>query len=111
MILMILTVFLIAFFSPESLVSTVVGGLATLGATHWLKGITGLQGAGAAILAFVVSIVIAAAAYVVSTMLSGNPISWQMVPQGAMQIFTLATLAYKLLMADSTNTTANFYGN
>ena len=100
--------FLIAFFTPESLISTAVGGLVTLGATHWIKGATGLQGAGAAILAFLVSLIVAVAAFVISTTLDGGSLSWQMIPQGSAQIFTLATLAYKLLMADSQ--TPN-YGN
>lgn len=110
MILVIFTVFLVAFFSPESLVSTIVGGAVTLGATHFLKNITGLQGGAAAILAFVVSLVIAAAAYVVSTMLAGDSISWQMIPQAGTQIFALATIAYKLLMADAATTPTAFYG-
>jgi len=54
----------------------------------------------------VVSIAVAVIAYVLSTLMSGGDISWQMIPQGATQIFTLATLAYKLFMADNSGQTA-----
>ncbi|MGI9036677.1 MAG: hypothetical protein ACR2GD_11645 [Pyrinomonadaceae bacterium] len=111
MILSILGIFFltIGLFSPESLVSTIVGGIVSLGLTHAVKNAVGLQGAGAAILAFVVSLVVAIAAYILSTVMSGGQISWEMIPQGAAQIFTLATLAYKIFMADDSS--APNYGN
>ncbi len=90
-----------AFLSAESLVSTIVGGLVSLGITHVFKKSAGLQGAGAAILAFAVSVVVAAAAYVITAMLNGGDVTLQTIPQNAAQIFTLATLAYKLAMADN----------
>lgn len=94
------TVFLVSFFSPENLISTAVGTLVAAGATQYLKNATGLQGVGATILAFAVSFVVAIAAFFASTVLSGGHISYELIPQGSLQIFALATMTYKLLLAD-----------
>lgn len=97
----ILTIFFaVAFFSAESLISTIVGGLAAVGVTQWLKGGTGIQGAGLTVLAFVVSFAVAIVALVVSILISGRGFSWEIIPQSAAQIFALATLTYNLLIKD-----------
>lgn len=90
-----------AFFSAENLITTIVGFLVSMGVTQWLKNRTDLYGTAAAVLAFVVSFVVAILAVVVSTFLSGGEISWQTIPQAGLQIFALATMAYKLLLADT----------
>jgi phosphate/sulfate permease len=90
----------IALFSPESVVTTIVGAIVSFGLTNLLKSLTGWQSAAATVLAFVASFVVAIAAVATSTFLSGGSLSWELVGQSALQIFTLATIAYKLLMAD-----------
>lgn len=87
-----------AMFSAEGLVTTIVGGLLATGLTQWLKKGTGLQGAGATVLAIIVSFVVGAAAFVVSSVISGNQLGWEMIPAGATQIFALATIAYNLMI-------------
>lgn len=89
--------FMIAFLSAENLVSTIVGGFVALGVTQFFKNTTGLQGAGATVLAFVVSVLVAVIAFAVSLLVSGE-FSWGAIPGGAAQIFTLATLAYRLII-------------
>lgn len=93
--------FLLSFFSPENLVTTGIGWAVTLGLTHFVKTATGLQGVGALILAIVVSFVVAIAAVVISGLLGGSGFSWDSIATSGSQIFALATIAYKLLMADS----------
>lgn len=96
---MILTMIILAvsIFSAENLVPVIIGGLTTLGVTQVLKNQTGLYRFGAAILAFVISVLVAVAAFIVSTFLSGGEITFQTIAAGATQIFTLATLAYHAL--------------
>lgn len=89
--------FLAAFLSAENLISTIVGGLVAVGATQWIKNASGLGGAGATVLALVVSVIVAVIAFSVSMLVSGE-FSWAALPAGAAQIFTLATLAYRLLV-------------
>lgn len=95
------TTLAIAFFSAENLVTTLVGFVASMGLTQWIKNSSGAYGTFAAIIAFVVSFVVAIVALVISTFLSGGDISWEMVPQAGLQIFALATMAYKLFLADN----------
>ncbi len=90
-----------SFFGAESLVSTIVGGLVAAGVTQWFKNGTGLRGTGATVLAFVVSLIVAVAAFLVSMLVSGE-FSWNALPAGAAQIFTLATLAYRLIAVPTT---------
>lgn len=95
----ILTViFAVAFFSAESLVSTIVGGLAAVGLTQWFKKGTGANAAGATAIAFALSLGVAVIALVLSTLLGGKEVSWDIIPQSAMQIFALATLTYNLII-------------
>ncbi len=91
-------IFLIAFLSAESLVSTIVGGVVALLGTQYFKAAVGVQGAGATVLAFVISFVVAIIAFAISTALSGGEIGWGLIPQGSLQIFALATLAYNLIL-------------
>lgn len=97
MFLFIAAVLLTTLFTPESLVSSIVGALASYGMTQVLKKKVKLQGGGAALLAFGTSLFVAVIAYVGSIVLNGGELTWQMIPQNATQIFTLATLAYKLM--------------
>lgn len=94
-------VLLLSFFSPESLVTTIVGFLVSIGLTHVFKNVIGLQGAGAAVLAFVISFVVAIGAVVISGLLGGSGFSWDTIASSGTQIFALATIAYKLFMANS----------
>lgn len=87
-----------AFLSAENLVSTIVGGIVALIGTQIFKVGTGVSGAGATVLAFIVSLVVAVIAYALSMFLTGT-FSWDAIPAGAAQIFTLSTLAYRGLSA------------
>lgn len=86
-----------SFFTPENLVTTLVGFIAATGVIQWIKLQTGLAGVGALFLAIVISVLIAAAAVLVSSFFSGT-IGWDTLPQAALQIFALATIAYKLIV-------------
>lgn len=92
--------FAAAFFSAENLVTTIVGFIVSAGLTQWLKNQTGLWGTAAAVLAFAVAFVVAIVALVVSTFLTGGDLSWETIPQAGLQIFALATMTYKLVLAD-----------
>lgn len=96
--LAIFIMFAAAFLSAENLVSTIVGGIAAVVGTQIFKVKTGASGAGATVLAFVVSLVVAVIAYALSMLISGT-FSWDAIPAGAAQIFTLSTLAYRGLSA------------
>ena len=98
----ILTLFLMfaGFFSPENLATTIVGGLAAYGLTAWFKRQTGAMGVGAMFLALLVSVAVAVIAVTVSTTMSGGDISLNALATQATQIFAVATIAYKILMAD-----------
>ena len=98
---LLISIFLaIAFFSAENLIATIVGFIVTTGLTQWLKNATGAFGTAAFFLAVILSFVVAAVAVTISGLLNGNGFSWDTVPQSALQIFALATAAYKLLLAD-----------
>ena len=90
-----------AIFSPEQIVATVAGAMFTYGFTNWFKNKTGLAGAGATVMAFIIAFAAALASVAVASFLSGEPLSWEMIPNASFQIFTLATVAYKLMMADT----------
>lgn len=92
------TILAASLFSAENLVTTIVGFIATMGITQWLKNQTGAAGLGAVFLAMGISIVVAVAAVAVSALFAGG-ISWETIPQAALQIFALATFAYRLIMA------------
>lgn len=97
----------LSFFSPDSLVTMIVGGVATLGLTHWVKNQSGAMGFGAMLVALFVSVVVAVAAVVISMLLSGEGFSWDKAATSAVQVFTFATIAYKALMADNNGVTPN----
>lgn len=88
------------FFSAENLVPTIIGSLVSIGVTQFLKSKSGIGGVAATLLAFVISFVVAIVAFVAATYFSGGQLNYEMIPQGALQIFALATLAYKTLIAD-----------
>lgn len=94
--------FLIAlnFFSAENLVPTIVGGIAAFGLTAWFKKQTGAMGFGAMCLALLISGIVAIAAVVASMFLSGDGFTWDRAAGSALQVFALATIAYKTLTAD-----------
>ena len=94
-------VFALSFFSAESLVTTLVGFVITAGLTQWLKKASGAYGNLALVLAVVVAFVVAVVAVVASSFLNGSGISWETLPAAALQIFALATMAYKLFLADT----------
>lgn len=87
-----------SFFTPESIVTMLAGALVTIGVTQWIKRQTGVLGVAAAFLAFALSFVAAALAVVISLLLTGGPISWDTIPQAGLQIFGLATMAYKVFL-------------
>jgi hypothetical protein len=88
------------FFSPEQLVTTIVGAFVSLGVTQWFKNGSGLAGLGATVAAFVIAFIVAFAAVVISTILTGGKFSLEMLAASGLQIFALATLAYKTMLAD-----------
>ena len=88
------------FFSAENLITVIVGGAASLGVTQWLKSQSGAYGVAAMVLAVVVAFVVGFIALFVSSLISGNPVNWASIPTQALQLFGLATMAYKLLIAD-----------
>ena len=98
--ILFVTVIAVAFFSAENLISTIVGVIVSTGVTQWLKNQTGIYGTAAAILAFVIAFVVALVAFLVSTYLTGGELGWDAIPQAGLQIFALATMAYKLVLAD-----------
>lgn len=91
-------------FSPENIVSVIIGALVSVGLTQWFKNKTGLVGAGATFVALIVSLIVATIAVVVSSLMSGT-FSWENVGSSVGTIFTLATLAYRLIpmQAETTN--------
>ena len=89
-----------SFFSAENLIIVIVGGAASLGITQWLKTFTGAYGVVAFILAIVLAFVIAFVALLISSLFNGAPVDWYAMPSKALQLFALATAAYKLLLAD-----------
>lgn len=89
--------FAVAFFSPENLVTTFVGVIAATGITQWIKVQTGLVGVGALFLAIAISVAVAVVAVLVGVFFSGGAIGWDTLPNAAVQIFALATVAYKLI--------------
>ena len=91
------TILLTAFFTAEGIVASIISTAASYGLTQFLKGKIGLQGFGAALLAFVIALVVGLVAYVVTTFLNGEQITVDTIVRNAAQIFTLATLAYQLL--------------
>lgn len=95
--LMMFFMFAIAFFSPENLVTTLVGVIAATGITQWIKVQTGLVGVGALFLAIAISVAVAAVAVLVGVFFSNGTIGWDTLPHAALQIFALATIAYKLI--------------
>lgn len=95
------TVFLaLSFFTPESLVTTIGGFIVSTGLTQWFKDKTGVYGLAALAAAIVIAFVIASVAVIASAFLSGTGVSWETIPAYGLQIFALATLAYKALLAD-----------
>jgi hypothetical protein len=94
-------ILLISFFSfsPEQLAVVIVGALASVGVTQWFKGASGLAGVGASLAAFVISFGVALTAFVVSQILAGG-FSPAQIPAAGLQIFALATLVYKTMLAD-----------
>ena len=96
----LITILALSFFSAESLVTMIVGFIVSAGVTQWLKNQTGVYGTGAAVMAFAIAFVVAALAVVISTLFSGGTISWETIPQAGLQIFALATMAYRLFMSN-----------
>jgi hypothetical protein len=88
------------FFSAESLVTMLVGGLVSFGLTNWIKNQTGAIGFGAMLLALFISVLVAVVAVGCSMFLSGDGFSWDKAAASAIQVFGVATIAYKALMAD-----------
>ncbi|MEQ1644230.1 MAG: hypothetical protein ABL959_12355 [Pyrinomonadaceae bacterium] len=96
----LLTLFATAFFTAENLVTTMVGFVITAGLTQWLKNASGVYGLAAFAVAVIVSFVVASIAVVASSFMNGTGFAWETIPQSALQIFALATMAYKLVLAD-----------
>lgn len=90
----------LSFFSAENFVTMIVGTVVTLGLTQWIKNQTGAMSFAAMVVALAVSIGVAIGAVVLSMFLSGDGFSWDKAAASALQVFALATIAYKALMAD-----------
>lgn len=99
-ILLLFTFVPLPFFSAESLVTTIVGFVITTGLTQWFKNASGVYGLAAFAVAVIVSFVVASIAVVASSFMNGTGFAWETIPQSALQIFALATMAYKLVLAD-----------
>lgn len=84
------------FFSAENIVSVIIGALVSVGVTQWFKNKTGLVGAGATFAALIVAVIVATIAVVVSSVISGS-FSWENVGSSVGTIFTLATVAYRMI--------------
>lgn len=95
-----IAVLALSFFTPESLVTTIVGFAVSTGLTQWFKDKVGAMGFAALVVAIAVSFVVAFVAVLISSFLGGGGVSWDTIPQYGMQIFMLSQLAYKGLLAD-----------
>ena len=96
--LVLFMIFLASLASPESLVVTIINGAIALGLTQFIKNASNLHGIGAMILAVIISFVAAVAAMAISIYLSGESFSIATITASGLQIFALATIAYKLLI-------------
>jgi type IV secretory pathway TraG/TraD family ATPase VirD4 len=90
-----------AFFSAENIVTVIIGGLASMGISQWLKNSTGAYGPAMLILAVIVSVIVGFAALVVSSFWSGQSIDWSNLPHYGTQLFALATIGYNLFLKDN----------
>jgi hypothetical protein len=98
-------IFLVAFFSAENIVTVLIGGVISMGLSQLVKNGTGAYGAAMLVLAIAVSLVVAFVALAVSAMFNGTPIDWSALPHYGTQLFALATIGYKLLLADDSPNT------
>lgn len=92
------TVFLIGlgFFTAENIASVIVGFLATLGVTQFIKSWNGLRGFGATVLALVVSFAVGLVSVLLQMAFSGE-FSPEKLGVYALSIFTTATVVYRLI--------------
>jgi hypothetical protein len=91
-----------SFASAENIVSVVVGLLATLGVTEFIKRWQGLYGFGATLLAVGVSFIIGLAAVLIQMAVTGD-FSPEKLGAYALTIFTTATLAYRAVKPGPAN--------
>lgn len=101
---LLLTAFLffaLPFFSAENLVTVIGGAIVSVGFVQWFKNKSGVYGPVALIAAVITSLVIALVAVVVSAYMNGTELDWSRLPQIGTQLFALATVGYKLLVADA----------
>jgi hypothetical protein len=89
-----------AFFSAENLVSIIIGGIVSIGLSQWLKNATNAYGPVMLVVSVIISIIVAVVAMAVSSYLGGTSISWGDLGQLGPQVFALATIGYKLFIAD-----------
>lgn len=89
-----------AFFSAENIVTVLVGAIVTCGLSQWVKNNTGAYGPAMVILAVIISIGVALVATIGSAFVNGATVNWNDLPQYGAQLFALATVAYKLFIAD-----------
>jgi|CXWL01.1.fsa_nt_gi hypothetical protein len=99
-ILITILAFALFNFTAESIVTTILGFIVTTGLTQWFKNASGVYGLAAFAVAVVIAFVVAAASVVISSFINGTGVSWESIPQAGLQIFALATMAYKVLLAD-----------
>lgn len=90
-----------AFFSAENLVTVIVGALASMGISQWIKNGVGAYGPAMLLIAVAVSLVVGFVAIIISALLNGAPINWDDLPLYGTQLFALATIGYKLFLADN----------
>lgn len=86
------------FITAESIISVIVGFLATMGITQFIKSWGGLYGFGATILALVISFAVGLAAVLIQMVISGD-FSPEKLGVYALSIFTTATIAYRAIQS------------
>ncbi|HEV7701393.1 MAG TPA: hypothetical protein VGO43_14270 [Pyrinomonadaceae bacterium] len=97
--IILFALFAAAFFSAENLVAVIAGAVVTYVGTNVIKNSTGIYRLGALVLTVLVSVVVAGVAVLVSSYMGGEPFSFDALGKAMPQIFTLATIAYKVLNA------------
>lgn len=87
------------FFGTENLITVIVGFIVSSGLTQIIKNKTGVAAFGATLLAFCMAFAVAIVAVVINSALTGN-FSVENIASQGLQIFALATFAYKAILAD-----------
>lgn len=100
--LIFFAIFLAAsFLSAEGIITMIIGGLVSMGISQWVKKATQAYGPAMLIISVIISVLVAVIGIVAASFLTGSELHWQDLSQLGPQVFALATIAYKLFLADS----------